>query len=67
MGEVYRARDGRLGSRRCHQSASAAFSSNSEVRARFSNAKPKTVSSLNHPKYLLCCTMSVARATPIIS
>ena len=59
MGEVYRARDSRLGRDVAVKVLPAHLSDNPEVRARFER-EAKTVSSLNHPH--LCTLSDVGRA-----
>ena len=59
MGEVYRARDTRLGRDVAVKVLPQHLSSNSEVRARFER-EAKTVSSLNHPH--ICTLFDVGRA-----
>src|SRR5512134_3080337 len=58
MGEVYRARDTRLGRDVAVKVLPQHLSSNSEVRARFER-EAKTVSSLNHPN--ICTLFDVGR------
>ena len=58
MGEVYRARDTRLGREVAIKVLPQHLSSNSEVRARFER-EAKTVSSLNHPN--ICTLFDVGR------
>ena len=58
MGEVYRARDTRLGRDVAIKVLPQHLSSNSEVRARFER-EAKTVSSLNHPN--ICTLFDVGR------
>ena len=58
MGEVYRARDGRLGRDVAIKVLPQHLSANSEVRARFER-EAKTVSSLNHPN--ICTLFDVGR------
>jgi Tol biopolymer transport system component len=58
MGEVYRARDSRLGRDVAVKVLPQHLSSNSEVRARFER-EAKTVSSLNHPH--ICTLFDVGR------
>ena len=58
MGEVYRARDARLGRDVAIKVLPQHLSSNSEVRARFER-EAKTVSSLNHPN--ICTLFDVGR------
>src|SRR5512134_3423049 len=58
MGEVYRARDTRLGRDVAVKVLPHHLSSNSEVRARFER-EAKTVSSLNHPN--ICTLFDVGR------
>src|SRR5688572_32197768 len=58
MGEVYRARDTRLGRDVAIKVLPQHLSSNSEVRARFER-EAKTVSSLNHPN--VCTLFDVGR------
>jgi serine/threonine protein kinase/Tol biopolymer transport system component len=58
MGEVYRARDTRLGREVAVKVLPQHLSSNSEVRARFER-EAKTVSSLNHPH--ICTLFDVGR------
>src|SRR5688572_8150144 len=58
MGEVYRARDTRLGRDVAIKVLPQHLSSNSEVRARFER-EAKTVSSLNHPN--ICTLHDVGR------
>src|SRR5512145_22205 len=58
MGEVYRARDTRLGRDVAVKVLPQHLSSNSEVRARFER-EAKTVSSLNHPH--ICTLFDVGR------
>jgi eukaryotic-like serine/threonine-protein kinase len=58
MGEVYRARDTRLGREVAIKILSAGLSSSAEVRARFER-EARTVSSLNHPH--ICTLHDVGR------
>src|SRR6187399_1142486 len=58
MGEVYRARDARLGRDVAIKVLPQHLSSNSEVRARFER-EAKTISSLNHPN--ICTLFDVGR------
>src|SRR5512139_3875630 len=58
MGEVYRARDTRLGRDVAVKVLPQHLSANSEVRARFER-EAKTVSSLNHPH--ICTLFDVGR------
>src|SRR5689334_8815139 len=58
MGEVYRARDTRLGRDVAVKVLPQHLSANSEVRARFER-EAKTVSSLNHPN--ICTLFDVGR------
>ncbi len=58
MGEVYRARDSRLGREVAVKVLPQHLSSNSEVRARFER-EAKTVSALNHPN--ICVLFDVGR------
>src|SRR5678810_301124 len=58
MGEVYRARDTRLGRDVAIKVLPQHLSSNSEVRARFER-EAKTISSLNHPN--ICTLFDVGR------
>src|SRR6266581_6375584 len=58
MGEVYRARDSRLGRDVAVKVLPASLSGNSEVRARFER-EARTVSSLNHPN--ICTLFDVGR------
>src|SRR5262245_20420521 len=58
MGEVYRARDTRLGREVAVKVLPASLSSNAEVRARFER-EARTVSSLNHPH--ICTLHDVGR------
>src|SRR5262245_14212655 len=59
MGEVFRARDTRLGREVAVKVLPAHLSNNSEVRARFER-EARTVSSLNHPH--ICTLHDVGRA-----
>jgi serine/threonine protein kinase len=59
MGEVYRARDTRLGREVAVKVLPASLSSSPEVRARFER-EARTVSSLNHPH--ICTLHDVGRA-----
>ena len=59
MGEVYRARDTRLGRDVAIKVLPAHLSANPEIRARFER-EAKTVSSLNHPN--ICTLFDVGRA-----
>ena len=61
MGEVYRARDTRLGRDVAIKVLPQHLSSNSEVRARFER-EAKTVSSLNHPH--ICVLHDIGHAPP---
>ena len=61
MGEVYRARDTRLGRDVAVKVLPKHLSSNAEVRARFER-EAKTVSSLNHPN--ICTLFDVGREGP---
>src|SRR5512146_2463495 len=58
MGEVYRARDGRLGREVAVKVLPQHLTANEEVRARFSR-EAKLVSSLNHPN--ICTLFDVGR------
>src|SRR5436190_18652211 len=58
MGEVYRARDTRLGRDVAIKVMPASLTSNAEVRARFER-EARTVSSLNHPN--ICTLFDVGR------
>src|SRR5512145_1568371 len=58
MGEVYRARDTRLGREVAIKVLPQHLSANAEVRARFER-EAKTVSSLNHPN--ICTLFDVGR------
>src|SRR5574342_372087 len=58
MGEVYRARDTRLGREVAVKVLPQHLSSNTEVRARFER-EAKTVSSLNHPH--ICVLYDIGR------
>src|SRR6478736_6069369 len=58
MGEVYRARDTRLGREVAIKVLPQHLSANAEVRARFER-EAKTVSSLNHP--YICTLFDVGR------
>ena len=59
MGEVYRARDTRLGREVAVKVLPASLSNNSELRARFER-EARTISSLNHPH--ICTLHDVGRA-----
>src|SRR5262245_11362115 len=59
MGEVYRARDSRLGRDVAIKVLPAGLSSNPEVRARFER-EARTISSLNHPN--ICTLFDVGHA-----
>src|SRR4030095_3557988 len=58
MGEVYRARDGRLGRDVAIKVLAAHLSANDEIRVRFER-EAKTISSLNHPN--ICTLHDVGR------